>query len=64
MAYSVVQDVETGLPQEGYIRRLSDGAFIPTDPRNMDYQAFLQWQEDGGQLEQTDPLYVPYEPEP
>ena len=28
--------------------RLSDNAFIPLDPDNTDYQAYLKWVEDGG----------------
>jgi hypothetical protein len=29
------------------IFRLSDGATIPLDPANTDYQAFLRWCEEG-----------------
>lgn len=29
--------------------RLSDNAFIPFDPANTDYQAFLRWCEEGNQ---------------
>ena len=25
------------------IHRLTDGAWIPTDPENFDYQAYLKW---------------------
>ena len=30
-----------GTVQDGIIKRLSDGAFIPTNPDNRDYRAFL-----------------------
>lgn len=29
------------------IRRTSDGASIPADPENLDYQAYLAWVEEG-----------------
>ena len=32
------------------IRRLSDGASIPFDPDNTDYQAFLKYQAEGGKV--------------
>jgi hypothetical protein len=28
--------------------RLEDGAFIPFDPDNTDYQAYLKWVSEGG----------------
>jgi hypothetical protein len=30
--------------------RLADGAFIPFDPANTDYQAFLKYQAEGGKV--------------
>ena len=30
------------------IKRLSDNAYIPFDPANTDYQAYLKWVEEGG----------------
>ncbi len=29
------------------VYRLSDNAFIPFDPANTDYQAYLKWVEEG-----------------
>jgi hypothetical protein len=29
------------------IQRLSDNAFIPFDPANTDYQAYLKWLDEG-----------------
>ena len=32
------------------VKRLSDGAGIPFDPANTDYQAFLKYQAEGGKV--------------
>ena len=29
------------------VKRLEDNAFIPFDPNNTDYQAYLKWLEEG-----------------
>ena len=34
---------------EFLVQRLADNAFIPFDPANMDYVAYLKWLEEGGQ---------------
>ena len=31
------------------IKRLEDNAFIPFDPDNTDYQAYLKWLEEGNE---------------
>ena len=36
------------------IFRLSDNAFIPFDPDNTDYQAYLKWLDEGGIPEPAD----------
>ena len=30
------------------VKRLSDNTFIPLDPANTDYQAYLKWLDEGG----------------
>ena len=36
------------------IQRIEDGAFIPFDPANTDYQAYLKWIDKGNTPEQAD----------
>lgn len=32
------------------VKRLADNAFIPFDPANTDYQAYLKWLEEGKEV--------------
>ena len=43
------------------ILRTSDGAFIPPDPANTDYAAYLQWVEQGGTPEPAPEPVAPVE---
>lgn len=49
------------LTQGTTIIRLADNAFIPNDPANTDYAAYLRWLEEGNTPEPADPLPEPVE---
>ena len=49
MTYSTVIDPNTGQPSATVVRRDSDGAFVPADPLNTDWQAYQAWRADGNE---------------
>jgi hypothetical protein len=46
--YKYYKDINGQLYTNAIIR-MSDGATVPFDPDNTDYQAYLKWLEDGNQ---------------
>ena len=44
--YKLVQPAFQGI-QSSVVERLADNAFIPFDPANTDYQAYLAWLAEG-----------------
>ena len=49
------------LSQDNTIFRIEDGAWIPQDPANIDYQEYLAWVAEGNEPLPPDPIP---EPEP
>ena len=47
------------LTQSTLIVRLTDTAYIPADPANTDYAAYLAWLSEGNTPEPADPLPKP-----
>ena len=48
--YKQLFDVIENKTSSKVILRTTDGATIPTDPANTDYQAFLKYQAEGGKV--------------
>jgi len=47
MTYTQVWDHMNNQPHDSMIQRDEDGAFIPFDPDNVDYQDYLAWLDEG-----------------
>ena len=54
---SIAQEIKS-------VQRLSDNAFIPFDPANTDYQAYLKWLEEGNTPLAVDAPIPPVEEPP
>ena len=53
MSYKKTKDSE-GNVRTDQIKRISDGAWIPFDEENRDYQDYLAWVADGNTAEAAD----------
>jgi hypothetical protein len=57
MTYTQVWDAMRNQPSDSIVVRDEDGAFIPFDEANIDYQTYLAWLDEGNQP-------TPYTPPP
>ena len=53
MSYKKTKDSE-GNVRTNQVKRISDGAWIPYDEENIDYQAYLAWVAEGNTAEAAD----------
>ena len=57
MTYQTNNNPITGEPES--IKRLADNAYIPFDPANTDYQAYLAWIDEGNTPQPADEPETP-----
>jgi len=54
MIYKQIFDIVRQQVQQNAILRVTDNAFIPFDPANTDYQAYLKWVAEGNTPQPAD----------
>jgi hypothetical protein len=59
MTYTQVWDTARNQPSDQVIQRDEDGAFIPFDPDNRDYQEYLAWLDEGNEPTPYTPPLTP-----
>lgn len=48
------RQMDAGVTESKGVLRIADNTFIPFDPANTDYQAYLKWLEEGNTPEPAD----------
>jgi len=64
MSYQLLIDPMSGEVATHCFRRVSDGAIIPADPMNTDYQEYRAWLKAGNVPMDPEVAPAPSEPEP